>query len=91
MKKKIVFIYILFSIVFSGCFFQMPESVSIKTNATYNVRIGKFKEAKQSKNYRINYYLYYFSHFFVYTFWKISITYISFFNTYYSLYNCTYC
>ena len=45
MKKKIVFLYILFSIVFSGCFLQMPESVSIKTNATYNVRIGKFKES----------------------------------------------
>ena len=45
MKKKIVFIFILFSIIFSGCFLQMPESVSIKTNATYNVRIGKFKES----------------------------------------------
>ena len=49
MKKKIVLLSIFILILLSGCFFQLPERISLKTNPTYNFNIGSLSYKKKKK------------------------------------------
>lgn len=49
MKKKIVFLSIFILILLSGCFFQLPERISLKTNPTYNFNIGSLSYSFSEK------------------------------------------
>ena len=45
MKKKIVFLSIFILILLSGCFFQLPEKVTVKSTPTYNFNVGSFSKS----------------------------------------------
>ena len=49
MKKKIVLLSIFILILLSGCFFQLPERISLKTNPTYNFNIGSLSYSFSEK------------------------------------------
>ena len=45
MKKKIVLLSIFILILLSGCFFQLPEKVTVKSTPTYNFNVGSFSKS----------------------------------------------
>ena len=45
MKKKIVLLSIFILILLSGCFFQLPEKVTVKSAPTYNFNVGSFSKS----------------------------------------------
>lgn len=45
MKKKIVLLFIFILILLSGCFFQLPEKVTVKSTPTYNFNVGSFSKS----------------------------------------------
>lgn len=45
MKKRVILGCGLVAILLSGCFFQLPEKISVKTNASYNFSMGKMSNS----------------------------------------------
>lgn len=41
MKNKLISLFMIIFFVFTGCKFQLPEKVSVKTNAEYNFSLGR--------------------------------------------------